>query len=89
MCFRIYGGGGHLLEGIKAFYDVSIQMTRKLSDSFRIGMGVRQVCMISPYLFNDMEHSLAEVLFVDDIVLLVESKEILQMVVDPFDLVFN
>ena len=47
--------GGQLLEGVKAFYrDASacVRVDGELSESFAIGMGVRQGCVMSPWLFN-------------------------------------
>ena len=52
---RIYGVGGQLLDGIKAFYreaSACVRVDGELSESFDIGMGVRQGCVMSPWLFN-------------------------------------
>ncbi len=43
---KIYGVGGELLEGIKAFYkeaSACVKVDGELSDSFAIGVGVRRV----------------------------------------------
>ncbi len=47
--------GGKLLEGIRSFYEntsASVQMNGELSESFNVEVGVRQGCMMSPWLFN-------------------------------------
>ncbi|MEL7177812.1 MAG: reverse transcriptase domain-containing protein [Pseudomonadota bacterium] len=52
---RIYGVGGQLLDGIKAFYkgaNACVRIKGKLSDCFQIKRGVRQGCVMSPWLFN-------------------------------------
>ncbi len=52
---RIYGVGGELMEEIKTFYweaNAYVKVDGKLSDSFAIGVGVRQLCVMSPWLFN-------------------------------------
>ena len=52
---KIYGVGGHLLEGIKDFYrraNVCVKVNGELSDSFDIDVGVRQSCVMSLWLFN-------------------------------------
>ncbi len=44
---KIYGVGGQLLEGIKAFYketSACVKVDGELSDDFAIGLGVRRVC---------------------------------------------
>ncbi len=51
----MYGVGGQLLEGIKSFYEnvsASVQVKRELSESFNVVVGVRQGCIMSPWLFN-------------------------------------
>ncbi len=48
---KIYGVGGQLMEGIKAFYreaNACVKVDGELSDSFTVGAGVRQGCIISP-----------------------------------------
>ncbi len=52
---RVYEVGGQLLEGIKSFYEnasASVRMNRELSKSFSVEVGVRQGCVMSPWLFN-------------------------------------
>lgn len=52
---RIYGVGGQLLEGIKTFYrgaSACVRMDGEPSESFEIGVGVRQGCVMSPWLFT-------------------------------------
>ncbi len=43
------------MEGIKAFYrkvNACVKIDGKLSDSFAVGVGVRQGCVIPTWLFN-------------------------------------
>ena len=52
---KIYGVGGQLLQGIKSFYkgaNACVKINGKLSESFCIKTGVRQGCVMSPWLFN-------------------------------------
>ncbi len=52
---RIYGVRGYLLEGIRSFYkdmNASLCMNGELSESFGVGVGVRQGCVMSPWLCN-------------------------------------
>ncbi len=52
---KIYGVGGQLMEGIKAFYreaNACVKVDCELSDCFAVGVGVRQGCVMSPRLFN-------------------------------------
>ncbi len=52
---KIYGVGGQLLKGILAFYREANACGRvrgKFSESFAVEVGVRQGCMMSPWLFN-------------------------------------
>ncbi len=54
---RIYGVGGHLLEGIQPFYsNASLLMKLKLNESFGIGVGVRQGCVVSSWPINAYKH---------------------------------
>ncbi len=52
---KIYVVGGQVMEGIKAFYreaNAYVKIDEKLSDSLAVGVGVRQGCVMSPWLFN-------------------------------------
>ena len=52
---RIYGLGGRVLEGIKSFYEegrACVRVGSELSESFEVKMGLRQGCVMSPWLFN-------------------------------------
>ncbi len=52
---KIYGVGGQLIEEIKVFYreaNACAEADGELSDSFAVGVGVRQGCVMSPWLFN-------------------------------------
>ncbi len=52
---RVYGVGGQLLERIRFFYEnasASVRVNGELSESFNIEVGVRQGCLMSPWLFN-------------------------------------
>ncbi len=51
----MYGVGGKLLEGVRSFYEnasASVQVNGELSESFNVEVGVRQGCVMSPWLFN-------------------------------------
>ncbi len=52
---RVYGVGGKLLEGVRSFYEnasASVRVNGELSESFKVKVGVRQGCVMSPWLFN-------------------------------------
>ncbi len=52
---KICGVGGQLLKGIQAFYREANAFERvggNFSESFAVEVGVRQGCVISPWLFN-------------------------------------
>ena len=54
-CLRMYDVGGNLLSGIKSMYVDSLACARVKggkSEWFMIDSGVRQGCIISPWLFN-------------------------------------
>ena len=51
---RISGIGGRVLR-CKSFYDegeVCMRLASKVSESFEVKMGLRQGCVMSPWLFN-------------------------------------
>ncbi len=53
---KISGVGGQLMEGIKGFYreaNACVKVNGELSDSFAIKVGLRQGCVMSPWLFNN------------------------------------
>ncbi len=52
---KIYGVGGQLLKGIQAFYrdaNACVRVGGKYNESFAVEVGVRQGCVMSPWLFN-------------------------------------
>ena len=52
---RIYGVGGNLLRAVQSFYDESRACVRGetgVSEWFDVKVGLRQGCMMSPWLFN-------------------------------------
>ncbi len=52
---KICGVGGQLLKGIQAFYrkvNACVRVRGKFSWSFAVEVGVRQGCVMSPWLFN-------------------------------------
>ena len=51
----IYGVGGCVLRGIQSFYEGSTACVRvgsDMSESFEVTVGLRQGCVMSPWLFN-------------------------------------
>ncbi len=51
----MYGVGGKLLEGVRSFYEnanASVWVNGELSESFKVKVGVRQGCVMTPWLFN-------------------------------------
>ncbi len=52
---KIYGVGGQLLKRIQAFYreaNACVRVGGKFSESCAVEVGVRQGCVMSPWLFN-------------------------------------
>ncbi len=51
---RMYGVGRQLLEGIRSYENASasVWVNGELSESFKLEVGVRQGCMMSPWLFS-------------------------------------
>ena len=59
---RIYGIGGKVLRSIMSFYDegkACVRVGGQVSDSFEVNVGLRQGCVMSPWMFN---------LFIDGVV---------------------
>ncbi len=52
---KIYGVGGKLLRAVKSFYEESsacVKISGETSECFEIKVGLRQWCVMSPWLFN-------------------------------------
>lgn len=52
---RLYGVGGRLLQAVKSFYKGSkacVRIGNEVSDWFPVRVGLRQGCVMSPWLFN-------------------------------------
>ncbi len=52
---RVYRVGRKLLEGVRSFYEnasASVRVNGEVSESFNVEVGVRQGCVMSPWLFN-------------------------------------
>ena len=52
---RIYGIGGRVLRGIMSFYvegKACVRVGDEVSECFEVKMGLRQGCVMSPWLFN-------------------------------------
>ena len=52
---EMYGINDNLLRAIKSFYngsDACVRVCRKMSDWFSVKVGLRQGCVMSPWLFN-------------------------------------
>ena len=52
---RVYGVGGKLLKAVQSFYVDSracVRVGNDVSEWFPVNVGLRQGCMISPWLFN-------------------------------------
>jgi len=51
----IYGVGGRLLRGVQSFYNASracVRVANGVSEWFPVNVGLRQGCVMSPWLFN-------------------------------------
>ena len=51
----MYGIGGRLLEAVKSFYRGStakVRVNGNCSENFEVSVGLRQGCVMSPWLFN-------------------------------------
>ena len=51
----LYGVGGKLLKAVRSFYDGSkacVRVNDEMSDCFPVNVGLRQGCVMSPWLFN-------------------------------------
>ncbi len=60
---KIYGVGGQLLKGIQAFYrqaNACVRVGGEFSESFAVEVGVRQRCVMSPWLFNIFMEAVAK-----------------------------
>ena len=52
---RVYGVGGKLLKAVQSFYVDSgacVRVGNVVSDWFQLNVGLRQGCVMSPWLFN-------------------------------------
>ncbi len=52
---KIYGVGGKLLSAIKSFYEevsARVKIRGETSEHFEINVGLRQGCVMLPWLFN-------------------------------------
>ncbi len=52
---RIYGVGGRLLSAMRSFYEEAsacVKISGETSEHFEIKVGLRQGCVVSPWLFN-------------------------------------
>ncbi len=52
---KIYGVGAKLLSAIKSFYEKAsacVKISGEISEHFEIKVGLRQGCVMSPWLFN-------------------------------------
>ncbi len=52
---KMYDVGGKLLSAIKSFYEKAsacVKINGKISEHFEIKVGLRQGCVMSPWLFN-------------------------------------
>ena len=54
-CIYLYGIGGRLLRGVKSLYVGSkacVRVGNEVSEWFPVRVGLRQGCVMSPWLFN-------------------------------------
>ena len=52
---RLYGNGGRLLRRVKSLYVASkacVRVGNEVSEWFPVRVGLRQGCVMSPWLFN-------------------------------------
>ncbi len=52
---RVCGVGGQLFKGMRSFYEnasASVWVNRELSESFSVEVGMKQGCIMSPWLFS-------------------------------------
>ena len=52
---KLYGIGGKLLKAVKSFYAGSkacVRVGNDMSEWFQVKVGLRQGCVMSPWLFN-------------------------------------
>ena len=52
---RVYGVGGKLLKAVQSFYVDSracVRVGNDVSETFPVNVGLRQGCVMSPWLFN-------------------------------------
>ena len=109
---RLYGLGGKLLKAMQSFYINSkacVKIGNEVSEWFSVNVVVRQVCVMSPWLFNlyingvvrevqartlgkeaqlvgdsDEKWEVSQLLFADNIVLVVDSKMKLNRLMEEF-----
>ncbi len=56
---QLYGVGGKLLSAMKSFYEEAstcVKISDETSEHFEIKVGLRQRCVMSPWLFNTYLH---------------------------------
>ena len=109
---KMYGIGGRTLGAVKSFYEGSkacVRVDNKESEMFEVNVGLRQGCVMSPWLFNmymdgvvkevdarvmgrgvDLEWEgqkwkINKLLYADDAVLMADSEENLQRMVNVFE----
>ena len=55
LILRVYGVGGKLLKAVQSFYVDSrarVRVRNDVSELFPVNVGLRQGCVMSPWLFN-------------------------------------